>query len=68
MPKKKTKADKIRSQKRKERELEKQKIAAEEFQKSIKTLEYRNQETGIKRKLTNAERQKEFERKQANDK
>ena len=67
MARKKTKANKIRTQRREQRILEKQKMAASEFEASIKTIEYRKQETGIKRRLTNSERQKEFERKQEED-
>ena len=67
MARKKTKANKIRTKRREQRILEKQKLASAEFEESIKTIEYRKQEIGIKRRLTNAERQKEFERKQEAD-
>ena len=67
MRKQKSKVDKIKVKKKKNENDQKQKLANIEFQKTIQTIEYRKQETGIKRETTNAERQKEFERKQQED-
>ena len=67
MSKKRTKQEKIKSQKRKAKELENQKLKQESLIITVKISEYRKQEKGIKQNTNNIERQKEFERKQKKD-
>ena len=67
MAKKKTKSQKIKTQIKRDKELEKLKITEVEFQNSIEKQNYRKQQIGLKTKTTNAERQKEFAEKQAKD-
>ena len=67
MPRIKTKKQKIQSQKKKNQNIEKLKNAEIEFQKSIKKLDYRDQEKGLKTKTTNSERQAEFVKKQSEE-